>query len=193
MTGRQGVQVDVVVREGVSRRESLGTYRSLGFLCEASPLAICSLSSMILRVYSDLQAPSNKTLEPTTAAKPALAAQCHSRWDLAWRSLFASPSRSRITPEPAPPTCRRTSYVTIFLRCRSELSGFPCLGRIARLRYKSPTSLVGPEDLPGLIDELRRLGNQGSDAHDLMNAAREAMVRRCSLTISGDMCPELGA
>ena len=82
-------------------------------------------------------------------------------------------------------------YETIFRVCRHRDSGFPILGRIARLRYKSPTLLVGPDELPQLVVELRRLPDESGGGRDLLAAASEAIVRPCSLAISGDMYPEL--
>lgn len=82
-------------------------------------------------------------------------------------------------------------YETIFRVCRHEESGFPILGRIARLRYKSPPLLVGRDELPQFVVELRRLRDESGGGRDLLAAANKAIARPCSLTISGDMCPEL--
>lgn len=81
-------------------------------------------------------------------------------------------------------------YETISRVCRAEGSGFPILGRIARLRYKSPTLLVGRDELPRLVAELHLL-RDANGARDLLAAAEKALERPCSLTISADMCPEL--
>ena len=82
-------------------------------------------------------------------------------------------------------------YELIFEVCRDEGSGYPVLGEMARLRYDGPAMQVGPDRLPQLMVELRNLGTRGRGAVDLLAAAEEAKVRGCSLTISGDMHPEL--
>ena len=83
-------------------------------------------------------------------------------------------------------------YELIFEVCRSDQRTFPVLGRIASLRYKSPTLLVDGPELAQLTQELSSLSGGGDGARDLLAAVEEAMARRCSLTISGDMYPELG-
>ncbi len=82
-------------------------------------------------------------------------------------------------------------YETVFRVCRHDDSGFPILRRIARLRYKSPTLLLDSDELPRLVAELGRLSDESGGGRDLLAAVRKAVVRPCTLTISGDMYPEL--
>lgn len=82
-------------------------------------------------------------------------------------------------------------YELIFDVCRPDRRAFPVLGRIANLRYKSPTLLLDGPALIQLVRELRSLAHGGDGARDLLAASEQAMARQCSLTISGDMYPEL--
>ena len=83
-------------------------------------------------------------------------------------------------------------YELIFNVCCDDATTYPVLHLIARLKYHSPTMLMSSGELPGLINELHRLGDAGAGGRDLLASAQEAMRRSCSLTISGDMHPELG-
>ena len=87
-------------------------------------------------------------------------------------------------------------YEMIFGRCRGEESGFDILRAIAGLRYKSPILVVDDESLEVLVCELNRLSDLGqlhSQVPEFRNVAHSALRRKCSLTISGDMFPELQA
>lgn len=85
-------------------------------------------------------------------------------------------------------------YKMIFEHCRGLESGFAILGAIAALRYKSPTLVVDPDSLKMLACELNRLSDNGhlhSQVPDLCAVVDSALKRNCSLTVSGDMYPEL--
>ena len=82
-------------------------------------------------------------------------------------------------------------YEWIVKVCRADEDRFPRLRQIASLRYKSPTLLLTPRELPLLVKELQHLNSDDTGALDFMAAATEAIARPCSLTISGDMYPEL--
>jgi hypothetical protein len=90
----------------------------------------------------------------------------------------------------------QTFYELIFTTCLSDDAEFDVLRDIARLRYKSPSILIGADRLVRLLEELDRLREAvgGRDGiSDLSQAAEQAISDGCSLTISGDMYPELGA
>ncbi len=85
-------------------------------------------------------------------------------------------------------------YKMIFDRCRGEGSDFAILRTIAELRYKSPTLVVDADSLEMLVCELNRLSDLGqlhSQVPEFRDVADFALKRNCSLTISGDMYPEL--
>jgi hypothetical protein len=85
-------------------------------------------------------------------------------------------------------------YELIFARCRLERSGYVVLREIASPRYKSPTLIVGQERLRLLADELSMLCATGVSHTQLAEFSRvcaQAEANGCSLTVSGDMYPEL--
>jgi len=85
-------------------------------------------------------------------------------------------------------------YELIFAHCRSERSGYGVLREIASLRYKSPTIIVGDDRLRLLPDELAMLSASGVSHPQIAEFSRvcaQAQADGCSLTISGDMYPEL--
>jgi hypothetical protein len=85
-------------------------------------------------------------------------------------------------------------YELIYAHCRSERERYPLLGEIASLRYKSSTIIVGPDRLTSLPGELAMLSASGA-SHAQMAEFSQVCARAqsdgCSLTISGDMYPEL--
>ena len=58
-------------------------------------------------------------------------------------------------------------YELIFAHCRAEDSGYHLLGRIANLRYKSPTLVVPNDQLAILQHELTKLTNDGLLHHQI--------------------------
>ena len=85
-------------------------------------------------------------------------------------------------------------YEIIFAECRRDKSDYNILSDIASLKYKSPTLVVPIENLAALMDELRLL--LASEKHhpqiqEFQNVCAKAIELGCSLTISGDMYPEL--
>ena len=88
----------------------------------------------------------------------------------------------------------QTFYSLIFRVCRSDVSTFPLFSEMASLRYKSPTIIIPSSRLPSLHDELDALGTLGH-AHPQISALSDvvsrAVAESCSLTVSGDMYPEL--
>src|SRR5262249_53177096 len=85
-------------------------------------------------------------------------------------------------------------YELIFSTCRSEHSPYLVLREIALLKYKSPTLVVAGNRLELLDRELARLEESGA-AHpqiaEFRRVCAKAISDGCSLTISGDMYPEL--
>jgi hypothetical protein len=85
-------------------------------------------------------------------------------------------------------------YQLIFTCCRSELGGYPVLREIASLKYKSPTLVLNKEQLILLEQELinlEKVGQRHPQIADLRQACYNAKSKDCTLTISGDMYPEL--
>jgi hypothetical protein len=85
-------------------------------------------------------------------------------------------------------------YELIFEHCRGEGSDFTVLKTIAELRYKSPTFFLDADSLKMLVCELNRLPDIGLlhlQVPDFRNVADTALRRNYSLSISGDMYPEL--
>jgi hypothetical protein len=82
----------------------------------------------------------------------------------------------------------------IFEQCRNADCGYSILRDIALLRYKSPTLVVPTESLAKLYNELTRIARNG-DCHpqlsDFKQVVDTALNSAHSLTISGDMYPEL--
>jgi hypothetical protein len=85
-------------------------------------------------------------------------------------------------------------YELIYKGCRSELGPYAVLREIALLKYKSPTLVVLGERLRLLHQELMRLEESGV-SHPQIAKFRQVCIdatsNGCSLTISGDMYPEL--
>lgn len=85
-------------------------------------------------------------------------------------------------------------YKLIFYQCRHEGSGYAVLRDIALLKYKSPTLIVGGDQLVILVDELAQLGTSSkghSQIADFKTVCEKAIASGYALTISGDMYPEL--
>jgi hypothetical protein len=85
-------------------------------------------------------------------------------------------------------------YELIFKHCVPERSRYASLSVIASLRYKSPLLVVAGEQLDSLDDELAEL--QRADlSHpqlaEFRHVCATAKADSCSLSISGDMYPEL--
>jgi hypothetical protein len=85
-------------------------------------------------------------------------------------------------------------YELIFRTCRSEDDQYVVLREMAQLKYKSPTVVVASDRLEQLIRELARLEETGAvhpQIADFRQVCARATSDGCSLTISGDMYPEL--
>jgi hypothetical protein len=85
-------------------------------------------------------------------------------------------------------------YQMIFEQCRNVDCGYTILRDIALLRYKSPTLVVPTERLETLHNELTRLARNGACDPQLsafQQIVDNALNSARSLTISGDMYPEL--
>jgi len=83
-------------------------------------------------------------------------------------------------------------YELIFAQCASDR--YRVLREIASLRYKSPTIIVSQDRLGLLSDELTMLSASGvshPQIGEFSQACARAQTDGCSLTISGDMYPEL--
>ena len=85
-------------------------------------------------------------------------------------------------------------YELIFNTCRSEHDPYQVLREIAWLKYKSPPLIISVERLEILDTELRRLEESGASHPQIAEFRRvsaKAIVDGCSLSITGDMYPEL--
>jgi hypothetical protein len=85
-------------------------------------------------------------------------------------------------------------YEMVFKHCLKERSTFAVLSVVASLRYKSPLLVVAGDDLDTLVRELGYLENTGNvhpQLADLRRVCAKAKADSCSLSISGDMYPEL--
>jgi hypothetical protein len=85
-------------------------------------------------------------------------------------------------------------YELIYTTCPSEQGAYDVLREIALLKYKSPTLVVSGERLSLLDYELSRLEQSGAShpqIPELKAVCAKAVADGCSLTISGDMYPEL--
>ena len=85
-------------------------------------------------------------------------------------------------------------YALIFGVCRADPATFPLLSEIASLRYKSPTMIIAQDKVSPLhreLDALRMLGHQHHQISALVDVVTQAMSENCTLTIHGDMYPEL--
>jgi hypothetical protein len=85
-------------------------------------------------------------------------------------------------------------YEMIFQHCIAERSVFAVLSVVASLRYKSPLLVVAGDELDSLADELTHL-EQSGHSHPQLAEFRQVCAKAkadgCSLSISGDMYPEL--
>jgi hypothetical protein len=85
-------------------------------------------------------------------------------------------------------------YEIVFQHCLKERSTFAVLSVVASLRYKSPLLVIAGDDLDRLLRELGYLestGNVHPQFADLRRVCAKAKADSCSLSISGDMYPEL--
>jgi hypothetical protein len=85
-------------------------------------------------------------------------------------------------------------YGLIFRHCREKRSHYSNLSVIAALRYEGPLLVVHDDQLAALaleLDELARSGHLHPQLVAFRNVCREAEAEGCSLSISGDMYPEL--
>lgn len=88
----------------------------------------------------------------------------------------------------------QTFYALIFRVCRADRVTFPLLAEIASLRYKSPEMMVDPRRVASLHDEIHSLRRLGHDHHQislLADVVTQAVSEGCTLTVHGDMYPEL--
>jgi hypothetical protein len=85
-------------------------------------------------------------------------------------------------------------YELIFRECMTKRSYFANLSVIASLRYNSPLVVVDGDHLDSLSRELADLEGAG-ETHpqlaDFRQVCAKAKADGCSLSISGDMYPEL--
>ena len=85
-------------------------------------------------------------------------------------------------------------YELIFAHCASDPGRYAVLRKIALLRYKSPTIMIGEDRLELLARELAMLAASGvshPQIAELSHVCARAQADGCGLTISGDMYPEL--
>jgi hypothetical protein len=85
-------------------------------------------------------------------------------------------------------------YEMIFQQCMMERSHYANLSVVASLRYKSPLLLVAGDNLDSLAKELVHLegaGHSHPQLAEFRQACAKAKADGCSLSISGDMYPEL--
>jgi len=85
-------------------------------------------------------------------------------------------------------------YELIFRHCMKKSSYYANLSVIASLRYKSPLLVVDGMNLDSLARELEYLeqaGHTHPQIAEFRQVCAKAKVDGCSLSISGDMYPEL--
>jgi hypothetical protein len=85
-------------------------------------------------------------------------------------------------------------YELIFRQCTTKPSYYANLSAIAALRHKSPLLVVADENLDSLARELQDLEGSGQTHPQLAEfrqVCSKARADGCSLSISGDMYPEL--
>ena len=85
-------------------------------------------------------------------------------------------------------------YELIFSHCLKERSHYAILSVVASLRYKSPQLVVSGRELATLSNELLNLEYAGlthPQFAELRQVCDKAISDDCSLSISGDMYPEL--
>jgi hypothetical protein len=88
----------------------------------------------------------------------------------------------------------QTFYELIFRVYRADRATFPLLAEIASLRYKSPEMIVDPDRVASLhveLDALRLRGHSHYQISALAEVVARAISESCTLTIHGDMYPEL--
>jgi hypothetical protein len=85
-------------------------------------------------------------------------------------------------------------YELIFHHCMRKRSYYANLSAIASLRYKSPLLVVSEDNLDSLtreLEDLERSGHAHSQLTEFRQVCAKAKANGCSLSISGDMYPEL--
>jgi hypothetical protein len=85
-------------------------------------------------------------------------------------------------------------YEMIFQHCMAERSFYAVLSVVASLRYKSPLLVVAGDELDRLVAELTHLegaGHPHPQLAEFRQVCAKAKTDGCSLSISGDMYPEL--
>lgn len=85
-------------------------------------------------------------------------------------------------------------YELIFRHCIMKRSYYANLSVIASLRYKSPLLVVADENLDSLtheLEDLERSGQTHPQLAEFRQVCSKAKAHNCSLSISGDMYPEL--
>lgn len=85
-------------------------------------------------------------------------------------------------------------YELIFRQCMKMRSFYANLSVIASLRYKSPLLVVADDNLDSLTNELvnlERSGQKHPQLEEFRQVCSKAKSDGCSLSISGDMYPEL--
>lgn len=85
-------------------------------------------------------------------------------------------------------------YEMIFRQCTIKRSYYANLSVVASLRYKSPLLVVAGEWLDSLAHELadlERSGHEHPQLAEFRQVCAKAKADGCSLSISGDMYPEL--
>lgn len=84
-------------------------------------------------------------------------------------------------------------YEVVFTQCLEDRSHYANLSVIASLRYKSPLVVVAGDNLDALVAELTELEGTGQHPQlaEFQQVCAKAKADGCSLSISGDMHPEL--
>jgi hypothetical protein len=85
-------------------------------------------------------------------------------------------------------------YEMIFHQCLARRSYYANLSVIASLRYKSPLLVIADQKLDSLTQELEALEGSGQTHPQLAEfrqVCAKAKADGCSLSVSGDMYPEL--
>lgn len=85
-------------------------------------------------------------------------------------------------------------YEIIFQHCITKRSCYAILSVVASLRYKSPILVVTGGELDLLVAELINLEEVGHfhpQLTEFRQVCRRAKADCCSLSVSGDMYPEL--
>ena len=85
-------------------------------------------------------------------------------------------------------------YEMVFEHCLAERSLYAVLSVVASLRYKSPLLVVAGDGLDRLVAEFTYLEHSGHfhpQIAEFRLVCAQAQADGCSLSISGDMYPEL--